>query len=96
MTALSLALRLARQSAGKGSKHGLFMLGWGVAHDNAEALRWLKLAAAQGLSEALYRVGHVNDMDYSVDADNAEAIRWYKCAQAAGNSQSFGLVTSMQ
>ena len=82
-----------RRSTGPGL---LYRLRWGVAHDDAEALQWLKLVAAQGLSEALYRVGHLYEMCCIVAADNAEAIRWYKRAQAAGNSQSFGLVTCMQ
>ena len=59
----------------------LYRLRWGIAHDDAVALRWLKLVAAQGLSETLHRVDH---LCCSVAAGNAEAIRWYKRAQAAG------------
>ena len=65
-------------------------MGYGVAQDRAEALRWFKLAAAQGLSEALYCVGHFYEMGWSVAADRAEAIRWYKRAQAVGDSIAAG------
>ena len=59
MAALSLAPRLARQSADKGSKYGLFILGclycWGeggVAQDHAAAVSQFQAASAQNFDEA--------------------------------------------
>ena len=62
----------------------IYEQGHGVARDYAEALRWYKLAAAQGLSEALFNVGWYYEQGHGVAADKAEAIRWYKRAAAAG------------
>ena len=62
--------------------------GRGVALDYAEALRWYKLAAAQGHGVALYGVGLFYENGWSVAADRAEAIRWYKRAAAAGDTDA--------
>jgi TPR repeat protein len=55
----ALSLELARASAGRGSKHGQYALGWllqraggGVAVDSTQALAFYRPAAAQGLDEA--------------------------------------------
>jgi TPR repeat protein len=57
--------------------------GCGDAKDCAEALRWFKLAAAQGLGQALCNVGEYYEVGYIVAADRADAIRWYERAAAA-------------
>ena len=62
----------------------MYNVGYGVALDHAEALRWYKLAAAQGYGAALNNVGVYYEYGLSVAADRAEAIRWYKRAAAAG------------
>ena len=58
------------------------------AENSEEALRWFKLAAAQGQGRALCMVGVFYENDYGVVADQAEAVRWYKHAAAAGWSDS--------
>ena len=64
----------------------MYSNGYGVAKDKAEALRWYKLAAAQGLGGSMRNVGWYYEHGYSVAANRAEAIRWYKRAAAAGYS----------
>ena len=54
--------------------------------DYTESLRLYKLAAAQGLIEAMYNIGHTHmkgSVWPRVAADNAEANRWYTRAAAA-------------
>ena len=53
------SLELARDSSGKGSRYGQYVLGWlvrrgegGVAQDYAQAVAFYRLAAEQGLDEA--------------------------------------------
>jgi TPR repeat protein len=58
--------------------------GEGVARDHSERLRWLLLAAAQGLTDAMFSVAICYERKrIGVEADVAEAIRWCRRAQAA-------------
>ncbi len=59
-------------------------VGKGVAQDDAEAVRWYKLAAAQGYSSAQYNLGAIYANRKGVLQDDAEAVRWYKLAAAQG------------
>ena len=60
--------------------------GGGVANDNAESLRWSKMAAVQGHGEGLCSGGMQYVCGWSVVADRADAIGWYKRATTAGES----------
>ena len=64
------------------------MRGYGVAQDNAEALRWCKLAATRGHGETLHFVGFGYEKGHGVAADWVEATRWYKHPAAAGHSSA--------
>ena len=86
-------LPLARESAGKGSKYGQFMLGrlyyWargvgGVVQDDAAAVAQFRLAAAQGYDVAQYYLGCMYCDGRGVAQDHAEALRLYKLAAAQG------------
>jgi TPR repeat protein len=66
----------------------MYYNGFGVVLDDAEALRWHHIAAAQGYPEAFFSVAvnhEGNDVDNVGDA-TVEAIGWYRRAQAAGDS----------
>ena len=58
------------------------------AAEDAEALVWFRLAAAQGHGRALYMLGVFYENGYSAAADEVEALRWYKCADEAGWSDA--------
>ena len=95
----ALALMFARESAGRGSKYGQYVLGWahqrgggGLARDNTQALAFYRLAAARGLDEAQYEVGDLYRHGWHVALDHAEALRWYQLAAAQGYAQALFMV----
>ncbi len=86
------SLELARESSGKGSRHGQYTLGamyrlgeGGVAQDYAQALALFRLAAAQNFDGAQCILGYMHSMGYGVAQDYAEALRLYQLAAAQGN-----------
>ena len=86
------SLELARESSGKGSRYGQFMLGTlyhcgigGVAQDYAQALAFYRLAAAQNFVEAQLSLGVMYYTGDGVARDHAEALRWYQLAAAQGH-----------
>jgi len=52
--------------------------GRGVPEDDAEAVRWYRLAADQGVVVAQYNLGVMYERGEGVPQDNAEAVRWYR------------------
>ena len=63
--------------------------GEGVPEDDAEAVRWYRLAADQGLANAQYNLGVMYADGEGVPEDDAEAVRWYRLAadQGLANAQ---------
>ena len=53
--------------------------GRGVSQDDAEAVRWYRLAADQGNADAQYNLGVRSQ-------DDAEAVRWYRLAADQGDA----------
>jgi hypothetical protein len=91
----SLPLELARESAGKGSKFGQYILGdfyqngrFGLTVDFTAAVKYYQLAVAQNYCEAQYDLGFLYDMGIFVEQNNAEAMRLYKLAEAQGFSMA--------
>ena len=85
------SLDLARQSSGRRSKYGQYMLGMlhqvggrGLVVDIAQALAFYRLAAVQGLDVAQNWMGTMYYGGYGVARDLAEALRWYQLAAAQG------------
>jgi TPR repeat protein len=62
--------------------------GTGVAQDYAEALRWYRLAADQGLGNAQFNIGVYYTDGIGVARDDAEAVRWYRLAADQGNASA--------
>ena len=58
--------------------------GEGVPQDDAEAVRWWRLAADQGVAEAQYNLGVRYATGRGVPQDDAEAVRWYRLAADQG------------
>jgi hypothetical protein len=62
--------------------------GRGVTQDYAEAVRWYRLAAAQGCADAQYNLGFMFRDGLGVTQDNAEAVRWIQLAAVQGDVQA--------
>ena len=58
--------------------------GEGVPKDDAEAVRWYRLAAAQGYALAQLNLGLMYANGEGVPEDDAEAVRWYRLAAEQG------------
>ena len=66
--------------------------GWGVPEDDAEAVRWYRLAAEQGDARAQKSLGGMYANGDGVPEDAAEAIAWYRRAAEQGDATAqFGL-----
>ena len=87
-----------RQSGGtvslrnRGMRHAQTNLGWmyengrSVPQDDAEAVRWYRLAAEQGHADAQFNLGVMYDTGRGVSQDYAEAVRWYRLAAEQGHA----------
>jgi len=62
--------------------------GVGVAQDYAEAMKWYRLAAAQGNANAQNNLGTMYYNGSGVAQDYAEAVKWYRKAAAQGNANA--------
>ncbi len=61
--------------------------GEGAPEDDAEAVRWYRLAAEQGHVLAQSNLGLMYDKGEGVPKDDAEAVRWYRLAAEQGYAQ---------
>eukprot|EP01033_Poteriospumella_lacustris_P003325 gene3326-2454_t len=57
----------------------------GVEVDHAEALKWYRLAAAQGHASAKYNIGDSYFEGEGVEKDMAEGVKWYLSAALDGH-----------
>src|SRR5262249_19851201 len=64
----------------------LYSKGEGVPQDEAEALKWFRLAAAQGHARAQLNLGLLYATGEGVPQDDAEALRWFHLAAAQGEA----------
>jgi hypothetical protein len=60
--------------------------GRGVQRDDEKALKWFRLAAAQGVAEAEFNLGVMYAQGQGVPQDNSEAKKWYHLAADQGNA----------
>ena len=56
----------------------------GVPQDDAEAVKWYRLAAEQGYAEAQSNLGVMYNNGRGVPQDDAEAVKWYRLAAEQG------------
>ena len=81
---------LWRPLAEQGNAHAEHALGvmydegQGVPQDDAEAVKWYRLAADQGLAEAQYNLGNSYQLGQGVPQDDAEAVAWYRLSAEQG------------
>ena len=57
-----------------------------VPEDDAEAVRWYRLAAEQGHASAQNNLGLMYAEGNGVPEDDAEAVRWYRLAAEHGHA----------
>ncbi len=62
----------------------IYSNGHGVPQDDAEAVRWYRLAAEQGVASAQFTLGVMYDKGSGVPQDYVEAVRWYRLAAEQG------------
>jgi len=63
---------------------GMYADGRGVPQDYVEALKWVRMAADQGLSNAQGRLGEMYDKGQGVLQDYQQAVAWYRKAAEQG------------
>ncbi len=66
----------------------MYHYGEGVPQDDAEAVRWSRLAAEQGDAWAQYNLGVMYTGGEGVPQDDAEAVRWYRLAAEQGHADA--------
>jgi len=59
-------------------------IGWGVPQDDAEAVKWFRLAVEQGNAKAQYNLGTSYKSGEIVPRDYVEAFAWFDLAAAQG------------
>ncbi|WP_153349613.1 CHAT domain-containing protein [Sinorhizobium meliloti] len=86
--------RAAERSAAAGNPVGqwfmgvIYDFGFGVAEDDAAAVRWYHLAADQGHAFAQNSLGVMYDHGRGVPQSDTEAVRWYRLAADQGNADA--------
>ena len=66
----------------------MYASGRGVLEDDAEAVRWYRLAAEQGLVDAQFMLGNIYGAGSSVPQDDPEAARWFRLAAEQGHADA--------
>ena len=60
--------------------------GEGVPEDNAEAVKWYRMAAEQGHAGTQFMLGLMYAYGDGVPEDDAEAVKWYRMAAEQGHA----------
>ena len=58
--------------------------GWGVPKNDAEGVKWYRLAAEQGYDAAQNNLGNMYSDGRGVPQNDAEAVKWYRLAAVQG------------
>lgn len=83
------ALIAARVKATAGDAVAQFSLGallYYSANDTAQAVDWIRKAAAQAYGPAEFQVGQLYDFGFGVVQDDREALSWYRKAAEHGSA----------
>lgn len=73
-------------AASQASLGGMYVNGHGVTKDDAEAVKWLRLAAEQGNAIAQNNLGFMYGNGRGVPRDDAQAVEWYRRSADQGNA----------
>lgn len=80
--------------AERGNAAAQYSIGWryddgeGVPVDDAEAVKWYRLAAEQGYPAAEYSLGVMYANGEGVLANDVEAVKWYRIAAGHGDAKA--------
>ena len=66
-----------------------------MAEDSAEAVKWYRKAAEQGLAYAQCKLGLMYKDGIGVAEDSAEAVKWYRKAAEQGLADAQGWLSTM-
>ena len=72
-----------------------YYVGEGVPQDDAEAVRWTRLAAEQGHAPAQYSLGLLYFRGRGVAGDDAAAAHWYRAAAEQGHPPAQAALSSL-
>jgi hypothetical protein len=72
-----------------------FYEGKGVAQSHDEAVKWFRLAAAQGDSDALFNLATCYANGHGAPRDDHEALRLFKRAAAEGDADAAARVKEL-
>jgi TPR repeat protein len=84
------AFAAARISAMAGDVVAQFSLGamlYFGGKDTAQAIDWLRKAAAQGHAPAEFQMGQLYDFGFAVAPDDSQALAWYRRAAEHGSAE---------
>jgi TPR repeat protein len=70
----------------------LYQRGWGVERNEAEAVKWFRLAADQGLVIAQNNLADTYALGLGVQQDFGEAFRWYHLAADQSSSYAENVI----
>jgi len=88
------SMNLARPLAEAGDARARSLVGYlyyhgrGVKQDDAEALKWFRLAADEGDAQAQLHLGNMYAQGQAVPQDQAKAGKWYRLAAEQGYAQA--------
>ncbi|KAJ1459151.1 hypothetical protein M885DRAFT_560896 [Pelagophyceae sp. CCMP2097] len=74
----------------------LFNEGKGVAESDEEAVKWFRLAAAQGNTDAVYYLRFCYEYGHGVPQDLQEVLRLYKRAMTKGHPDAAAQVEKLE
>jgi uncharacterized protein len=66
----------------------MYANGEGVPENDAEAVKWYRLAAEQGYALAQYNLGVMYANGEGVPENDAEAVKWYRLAAEQGEASA--------
>jgi len=66
----------------------MYYRGQGVPQDDAEAVKWFRVAAEQGEATAQFNLGFMYLKGQGVPQDYAKAVKWYRLAAEQGHADA--------
>jgi len=81
-----------RESKAQNNLGFMYQYGKGVPQDDAEAVKWYRKAAEQGVAEDQYNLGVIYKFGLGVPQDYAKALQWFRKAAEQGYAKAqYGL-----
>ena len=74
----------------------MYLYGRGVEESLFEGMRWIKRAADNGDSEALYNMGYFYESGIGVEQDHEHALEWYRKAAQKGDADAAKAVRRLE